>query len=326
MGLMPDISFVIPVYNVSGYLREFFEPFKFCNLSSEIIFVNDGSTDSSGDVLEHLATLDSRVIILQKENGGVSSARNHGIRNASGKYISCLDPDDLLSPCFFEYLAYSIKTFKDIDTIIYGYEKFQDGEQPNIFNSALNPAFFEIVPKKRLSALHNYPWLRVVRREFYNDNFFPEGIIYEDSVTVPLLNAQAKNVLKIDRALYYYRVRKDSLTNFNIQKNMDMIKALSLLESKVEKCPKYSGDLYACVAHLSRSALITLYKLSYRENDSLSEFKDDRELILSNFCRYSLMKILQSDASPPDKICFILLKMRAVGFVVFKILYKIISK
>jgi glycosyltransferase involved in cell wall biosynthesis len=326
MELMPDISFIIPVYNVSAYLRDFFSPFKLCTLSCEIIFINDGSTDSSAEILKLFAEDDPRVIVFDKVNGGVSTARNHGICHASGKFISCLDPDDILSPAFFKYLDFSIKNFQNVDTIIYRYEKFHDGASVEVLNDYdVNFSSFEYVPKKTLYALHNYPWIRIVRREMYSDNLFPEGIIYEDSVTIPLLNARAVKVLRINEVLYHYRIRKDSLTNFNVLRNMELVTALSLLEDRVEGFNEYRPSLYACVAHLSRSALITLYKTSKADDSSLTLNKN-QEVIYAKFNRYSLSTILQCDANRPDKICFALLKMNKVGFFCFKMLYKIISK
>ncbi|MGK3224350.1 glycosyltransferase family 2 protein [Enterobacter soli] len=322
---MLDISFIIPVYNVSAYLKDFFEPFKLCKLSCEIIFINDGSTDSSAEILQELAVGDPRVIIINKKNGGVSSARNAGICRATGRFISCLDPDDIISPNFFKCIEFSLDTFNDVDTIIYGYEKFHDGILPEILNVQIEPSAFKYLHKNALSSIHNYPWLRVVRRDFYTDNLFPEGVIYEDSVTIPVLNAQAEKVIGINAILYYYRVRKDSLTNFNVQRNMELVTALTILEGKVEKHPEYRPNLYSCVAHLSRSALITLTKTP-GSSSSAGFIKKNHKIIFSKFNRYPLSVILRSDANYPDKICFVLLKMHMIGFICFKILYKIISK
>ncbi|MEP8982365.1 glycosyltransferase family 2 protein [Enterobacter cloacae] len=322
---MLNVSFIIPVYNVSAYLKDFFSPFKLCTLPCEIIFIDDGSTDTSAEILKQFALADPRVIVLHKENGGVSTARNYGISHASGKFISCLDPDDLLSPTFFKYLEESIKKFNDVDTIIYRYEKFQDGIEPEILNAGFDFSSLELIPKKVLSTIHNYPWVRVVRREFFNNNLFPEGIIYEDSVTVPLLNARAQNVLKINEVLYYYRVRKDSLTNYNVLRNMELVTALSLLEERVKEIKEYRPHLYSCVAHLSRSALITLYKTS-KTNSSSHILRENQKIIYTKFNQYPLSLILQCDANLPDKICFALLKMNKIGFFCFKILYNRISK
>ncbi|TCB90921.1 glycosyltransferase family 2 protein [Enterobacter wuhouensis] len=322
---MPDISFIIPVYNVSSYIKDFFKPFKLCTISCEVIFVNDGSTDSSADILQQLENEDSRVTVIHKQNGGVSSARNLGIKLATGRFISCLDPDDLVSPSLFKCIDFSLREFQDVDTIVYRYEKFNDGEKPKVFSNDVGHSAYNYIHKNKLSTLHNYPWQRIVKREFYLDNFFPEGIIYEDSVTIPILNAKARVVLEIDVVLYYYRVRKDSLTNFNIQKNMELVTALSLLEDKVAMQPDYRQNLYSCVAHLSRSALVILTKMS-KSNSSVAIFKNNHRIIFSKFSRYPLSVILSSNASPIDRFCFVLLKMHLVGFLCFKLIYKIISK
>ena len=92
------ISVIIPVYNVEKYIRECLDSVLEQSLKDiEIICVNDGSTDSSRNILLEYRKKDSRVIVLDKQNGGLSSARNSGIDIAQGKYVLFLDSDDLLS-------------------------------------------------------------------------------------------------------------------------------------------------------------------------------------------------------------------------------------
>ncbi len=322
---MCDFSFIVPVYNVSAYLLQFYEPFKKCNLSCEIIFVNDGSTDESLEILTGIANDDNRVLLLTKENGGVSSARNYGIVRATGTFISCLDPDDFVSTEFFDYISSAYAKYSEVDTFIYAYQKFYDGTVPNLKHFNISDDDFSLVLPKILSAMHNYPWLRVTRRNFYKDNLFPVGLIYEDSVTVPLLNSQAKVIVKTNIPLYYYRVRKDSLTNLDPKRNIDLIKALDLLEKKVSDWPSCMPHFYACVAHLSRSALITLFKLSdHVPSDNF--FKISYDQVMSKFSTYPIGSVLSSNASIVDKLCFLIIRMKCMGFYLFSIFYKISKK
>ena len=97
MILMPKVSVIIPVYNVEQYIRECLESVCFQTLNDiEILVVNDGTKDRSIEVIEDLIAADGRIRLINKKNGGLSSARNAGIDSASGEYVLFLDSDDYL--------------------------------------------------------------------------------------------------------------------------------------------------------------------------------------------------------------------------------------
>ena len=109
------ISVIIPVYNVEKYIRYCLDSVinqTYKNL--EIIIVDDGTKDSSGEIAEEYAVKDSRIKVIHKENGGLSDARNVGLDAATGKYIAFLDSDDVITLDFYEYL-YNIIKEKDYD-------------------------------------------------------------------------------------------------------------------------------------------------------------------------------------------------------------------
>lgn len=321
---MFDVSFIIPVFNVSSYLDEFIQAFSHCNIQCEIIFVNDGSTDNSLSIILKYAQVDNRIIVLNKKNGGVSSARNYGIINARGRYIACLDPDDIISPLYFKYLHHVFHEGLEFDTLIYSYRKFEDGV--NIYNLGkdFDETNIQYVDIRCLFLLHNYPWLRLVRRDFFVNNLFPENIIYEDSVTVPLLNSQANHVLKINEVLYYYRVRNSSLTNNNLIRNIDMLAALELLKLKSENInsKRASYCYFSCVAHLSRSALVFLSKIS--ESDANHhKYRFFAAKIFYRFKGEKVTSVLFSGASLIDKVCFLIIRTGVVGVFVFTRVYSL---
>lgn len=99
------VSIIIPVYNVEKYLAQCIESILAQTYTDfELILINDGSTDKSGEICENYAKKDSRVLVVHKKNGGVSSARNIGIEHATGKWINFIDSDDWISPDYFEKL------------------------------------------------------------------------------------------------------------------------------------------------------------------------------------------------------------------------------
>ena len=106
MNSNPKISVIVPVYNTEAYLKECVDSIvnqTYQNL--EILLVDDGSTDNSGAMAEKFALEDKRVRVFHKENGGSSSARNLGIKEATGEYIGFIDSDDYIEPDMYELLA-----------------------------------------------------------------------------------------------------------------------------------------------------------------------------------------------------------------------------
>ena len=110
---MIKISVIIPVYNVEQYLRECLESVINQTLSElEIICINDGSTDSSLDILREYEQKDNRIIVINKDNEGQAAARNIGISMAKGEYIGFLDSDDYIDSNFYEKLYNAAKKYK----------------------------------------------------------------------------------------------------------------------------------------------------------------------------------------------------------------------
>lgn len=122
------LSVIVPIYNVSNYLDDCISSIinqTYTNL--EIILVNDGSTDNSLDICKKYAKLDSRIIVLDKKNGGLSDARNAGIFASRGTFISLIDSDDTINLNMFELMLGWINATES-DIAVCDYAKFHDGE------------------------------------------------------------------------------------------------------------------------------------------------------------------------------------------------------
>src|SRR5690606_27364966 len=121
--IMPKVSVIIPVYNAEKYLRECLDSVLAQTFTDfEVLLINDGSTDASGKICDEYAEKDSRIKVFHKENGGVSSARNLGLDNAKGEWISFVDSDDTIEQETLATLANEVKDL-DIDGVIFGYKK-----------------------------------------------------------------------------------------------------------------------------------------------------------------------------------------------------------
>ena len=127
------LSIVVPVYNVEAYLSECLESIINQSFASwELLLVDDGSLDNSGLICDKYATIDHRILVFHKSNGGVSSARNLGIKEASGEWITFVDADDLVEPTFFEGLLCQTKINMKLDFVQGGCTNYSAGLKGSI--------------------------------------------------------------------------------------------------------------------------------------------------------------------------------------------------
>jgi glycosyltransferase involved in cell wall biosynthesis len=233
------VSIIVPIYNVELYLEECLDSIinqTYKNI--EIILVNDGSTDRSGEIIESYTLQDKRIIIMNQSNKGVSGARNAGIEKALGKYILFVDSDDMLLTTAIEIL-YQKANETDADIVIGNALSYYPNGSKTIYfaySQALNAnslsgesAFIECVKIDRMPL----PVLFFIRRSIIIDNqlFFHENIVHEDEIwcVKALLNAQ--DVFFIDFNFYFYRQRQNSIMNsdnkiFRIKSLVKVAKAL----------------------------------------------------------------------------------------------------
>lgn len=239
---MPKISFVVPVYNASKYLKECINSIVAQSFDDiEIIAVNDGSTDDSLEILR--AFSDKRIKIIDQKNAGASAARNAGILVASGEYIICVDSDDLLDKDCAK-LCYEMALSTKADIVVYDYEEFGASQVYKVnFKGADG-----ILDKKRyfnlvLSSNKALPNIvtKMVKSEIFKNNLFPtDFFLGEDLATVPRLVWSAKRMAKINKALYLYRRGENNTSAFESVKNINDIK--KSLNSLIKFCSKIGRD------------------------------------------------------------------------------------
>ena len=128
---MPKVSVIIPVYNVEQYVEKSIQSVLNQSMKDiEIILVNDGSTDKSGEICDRYGQKEERIIVIHKENGGLSSARNVGVKAASGDYIGFIDSDDYIESVMYETL-YQMAERDSADVAVCGvYDVYKNGKVP----------------------------------------------------------------------------------------------------------------------------------------------------------------------------------------------------
>ena len=215
------ICVIVPVYNVEQYLDQCINSIleqTYKNL--EIILVDDGSTDKSGIMCDQYAKIDNRIKVIHKNNGGLSDARNAGMKVATGDYIAFVDSDDFISTDMYKVLAELIEQ-NDADIAIANWCGFYNGKEVSKERTGKILIFEEMETLEFLIyGKNNYKislsvWDRLYRREIVKDFSFPKGRCYEDVVWSTKVFYKAKKSVYIDRNLYYYRRRNDSIVGLD---------------------------------------------------------------------------------------------------------------
>ena len=212
-------SIVVPVYNVEQYLEQCLESLQAQNYGDyEVICVNDGSTDSSREILTAWEARMPQMRVIDRENGGLSAARNTGLQDAKGEYVVFVDSDDWVEPNFLECLNSSLITHHSsltpLDMICFACQRTDNEATDSLHREQTSG--WDYYNRHALEA-RVVPfvcvWQRCYRREFLMNNnlCFREGILHEDNEFTPRACLKAQSIKVIPDVLYNYRVRPNSI-------------------------------------------------------------------------------------------------------------------
>ena len=228
------ITMVIPVYKVEEYLDKCMSSVvnqSYKNL--EIILIDDGGQDNCPKMCDAWAKKDKRVKVIHKENGGLSDARNAGIKCAKGKYICFVDSDDFLHKDYVK-LHYENITKYDADITICKYKDFRDeslivDEEINSVDSVVfdkNELISEMFQRGRVNFIT--AWSKMYKKEIFDNLEFMKGRIHEDEFIVHRVFSLCDKAVFVPEVLYYYRQREGSIvTNKNFtERNLDSFYAI----------------------------------------------------------------------------------------------------
>lgn len=259
------VSVIVPIYKVEKYLKKCVDSIldqTYTNL--EIILVDDGSPDNCPKFCDEYAKQDDRIKVIHKENGGLSDARNAGMKIATGEYVSFIDSDDYISCDFIETLYYTIKA-ENSDIVECDIVRFEDGTTPVIEKENCDINSFST--EKGLSMLmaeskfHQYVWNKLYKSDIAFKIPFAKGKLNEDEFWTYQIFGQAERVTKINKPMYFYLQRSGSIMGegFNLRR-------LDALEAKAER-QKYieanfpnlekqaKTDLFATCIFMCQSAM-----------------------------------------------------------------------
>lgn len=232
------VSIIIPAYNAERYLREALESALAQTYRDiEVIVVDDGSTDSTPEIIREFAVRDRRIKAIRQANGGVSAARNAAIAQSAGEWISFLDSDDCLylwsigfmmdvareSGCQLVYGAWtSGATFKSYPTPA-GRPKFSIHEREEVFEKVLYQTA-DILP---------VPWGKLYHRSLFDSMKFEEGVIYEDLDLFYKLTPSRNRIAVTSAPVYFYRDNPSSITNTFTPSRLDVLAVTERLEEYI---------------------------------------------------------------------------------------------
>lgn len=276
------ISIVMPIYNTQNYLSRCLDSVinqSYKNL--EIILVNDGSTDNSQGICEAYAKKDSRIKIINKNNGGLSSARNAGLDICKGKYISFIDSDDWVEEDFIESLLEGIKK-ENVGISIIGHKKINKEELSGTNN-------IDNIPKTLLTSseainlyMNNKLGTTSVCNKLFASNLFdkirfPKGVYYEDECILLSLFFKAQKICVNNQVKYYYLQREGSIinSNYNWEKYYSLVFLLNNQKKLIEKkmsAIRYLFYMKACFSIAERIKQTTKNSSLHKMNLSLFNY------------------------------------------------------
>jgi glycosyltransferase involved in cell wall biosynthesis len=248
--MSPAVSIVIPVYNGERYLEQCLE--SVCNQTLkniEIIAVNDGSTDSSRDILQEYRQRYSNLIIIDQEKAGASAARNKGMECAKGDYIGFVDADDWIDPMMFEEM-YSSATKENADIAVCcvrrcSNQKKASGGMDLFFFEQYREGFHWRDVINKIPSLRAYSYNKIYRRNLLTENriTFPDIRIHTDNLFMYASVTAADKIVCINKAFYNYRIHGDGqLTVQADDRVFDVFKTYELLEDYLKEKGIY-GEL-----------------------------------------------------------------------------------
>lgn len=298
------VSIIIPVYNVEKYLKKCVESVCAQDYKDlEIILVDDGATDSSGIMCDRFAEIDTRIKVVHKENGGLSSARNAGVAVATGDFVTYLDSDDFISKRYVSrLLGLAIEKNADIaiTPLIYCAEHVNEevdtGRDGLVLEMTAEEAIAESLYQTHFSC--NAP-AKMFKREIAQAVEFPLGLVSEDLATCHLFLHKANKVVFVNEDLYFYRQQEKSIMHVFNEKRMDSLKNALKVET-------FCNEVYPQLVEASKCRVFNVATHLVLDLLEISGYEDMKKVIWKEIKRTRWNVILSSRTRIRDKAAAVL--------------------
>jgi len=280
----PLLSIISPVFNVKSFLDRCIQSVLTQSYKNiELILIDDGSNDGSSSLCDQWAEKDSRIIVIHKENGGVSSARNAGLEIFKGDYLTFIDPDDFIKAGTYGLNMSYLKEHQDVDILQYPYCHYINDDNISNYHktSSILLTGAEQIFKNWWSGspLEYVIWNKIYKRQLWSDVRFNIGHISEDTCLVPRFVNKAKSVYISEQGMYYYqRERMDSYTfQYSFDKHMDLFYAHAAIYECFKLFPAMKTEKVLAFTRLFRRLITAL------QTEPSADIKTSKELIKKNF-------------------------------------------
>ena len=283
----PLISIIIPAYNVEQYLTACLSSIEQQTYQNfEVILIDDGSKDSTGDICDAVATKDNRFKVIHQKNQGVSVARNKGIEKARGEYIAFIDSDDKITP---EYLSsFSLKN----DIEIQGHVIYENNIQKSVIYSK-RKVQKDVAKVFCLGPFNSAVWGKIFKTSIIKDHkiVFPVNLCFsEDTIFLLQYIKHCKTLAVFDAAEYIYIKHSGSLTDKKYPMNDMMLKEKMIVESYKLLFPesRFQKDFLREVSLSIISKYYFYYDLSKKEFINVGYLRYLADIYLNKFDKFLL--------------------------------------
>ena len=294
-----QLSIIVPVYNAGNTLKECIDSIIMqCSGDYELLLIDDGSKDDSPELCDDYVRKDNRVKVLHKANGGVSAARNLGIENAQGEWITFIDADDFITEGYFDGIGEY-----DVDIIIKGYKKFD--KIGNVTGSDSEdllsmPAFSDFISRYITDTLLRGPVFKFYKRSLIGDlRFLPDMKIGEDAWFVFNYLAKCKSFAVLPKGEYMVRLAEEP----------DEVKYAVTVDYAVRSL-QYLKDAYDGLVqthHISKG--IFLSYIGYFKRISQADWQQDKAKWYDNPDVKALYDYVWPALSFKKKVCLLMARL-----------------
>ncbi|MBP3817726.1 MAG: glycosyltransferase [Butyrivibrio sp.] len=271
------ISVIVPIYKVEKYINRCIDSITnqtYKNL--DIILVDDGSPDLCGKICDEYADKDSRIRVIHKENGGLSSARNVALDDLKGNWVVCVDSDDYVHPDMIRRLH---RAACDNNAEIAICSHYEERGERLFINSRIEDEVIVWDKKSALTKLiydeevKNYAWGKIYKSSLFDGVRYPDGRNYEDIATTYLLFDKAERIVKIPDYLYYYLIREDGIS-FNNSTSSWHKGCHATCLGQQERADYFKKKGYSRLYELAMAALLPYLYSDIRSGYSAGKLED----------------------------------------------------
>lgn len=271
------VSVVVPVYNVEKYLRRCIDSIilqSYINL--EIILVDDGSLDSSGNICDEYLKKDKRIKVIHQKNGGLSAARNTGIKKSIGKYICFIDSDDYVEKDYVK-IMYDKIILDDSDIVICNYKRIYENKELLCNADKFHTEYF-LTPSA---------WNKFYKKNLFDDVKYIENKYYEDLGTTPILIMKSSKISYVSDYLYNYVQNNNSIMKKSNDRIFEIYDILNYIKKYAEDNNYYDNYKDRIeIAYIFHILIGTTYRCKNHEKYSLKMVKDIKKHVKDVFPKW----------------------------------------